>query len=269
MRHRLRPRKRWRQLRKRLLQRKRLLKPWIQSVEGRLRRQRVIHILHIGKTGGSAVKVAIKGDIRGVDKVYQEVAPGTRILTHAHNIDLGRIPPRDDVVFVLRDPVRRYVSGFTSRLRQGKPRHDSPWNAAERRAFERFPTPDALAVALSSDDPGERRAAQAAMRDIRHVRTFLSDWLVSSKLIRRRRGQILLVGWQETLAADFERLRALIGLPDRCQLPTDSRDANRSPDDAPMELSETGKANIEAWYAGDYALIDTLVAMGLTQRPPG
>ncbi len=247
--------------------RKRLLKPWIQSIEGRLRRQRVIHIIHIGKTGGSAVKDAIRGDIRGVRSVYQDVAPGTRILTHSHHIDLRRIPPRDDVVFVLRDPVGRYVSGFMSRLRQGKPRHDSPWSKKERIAFRRFDTPDKLAVALSSDDAAERRAAVAAMHDIRHVRTTFAVWLGSPALLRKRRGQILLVGWQETLSDDFERLRALIGLPDRCRLPADPRSANRAPDDTPTDLSETGSANIRAWYRSDYEIIDVLEELGLTERP--
>lgn len=247
--------------------RKRLLKPWIQSIEGRLRRQRVIHIIHIGKTGGSAVKDAIRGDIRGVHSVYQDVVPGTRILTHSHHIDLGRVPPRDDVVFVLRDPVGRYVSGFMSRLRQGKPRHDSPWSKKERVAFERFATPDALAVALTSDDDAERTAAEAAMRDIRHVRTSFADWLGSPELLRKRAGQVLLVGWQETLADDFERLRGLVGLPHSCRLPEDPRSANRAPDATPTDLSDAGLASIRAWYRADYRIIDVLEELGLTQRP--
>lgn len=262
-------RRRWRRLRQRLRTRKRLLKPWIQSIEGRLHRQRVIHLIHIGKTGGSALKEAIRGDIRGVHSVYQDVAPGTRILTHSHHIDLGRIPARDDVGFVLRDPVSRYVSGFMSRLRQGKPRHDRPWSPLERRAFERFPTPDALAVALSSQDPETRAAAERAMRDIRHVRTSFGTWLGSPDLLRSRRAHILLVGWQETLADDFERLRALIGLPDQCQLPDDPKQSNKAPDDTPTELSEAGTANIRSWYAEDYAIIDALEEMGLTRRPGG
>jgi hypothetical protein len=256
-------------LRQRLRMRKRLLKPWIQSVEGRLHRQQVIHFIHIGKTGGSAIKEAIRGDIRGVKSVYQDVAPGTRILTSSHHIDLGRTPPRDDVFFVLRDPVGRYISGFMSRLRQGKPRHDSPWSATERRAFERFPTPDDLAVALSSGDAETRAAAQAAMRDIRHVRSTFADWLGSPELLRKRRKHILLVGWQETLSDDFERLRGLVGLPDHCQLPSDPYRANRATEDRPPELSELGSANIREWYAGDYAIIDVLEEMGLTKRPGG
>ena len=254
-------------LQQRLHRRRKWLKPRIQSVRGRLKRQRVIHLLHIGKTGGSAVKEAIRGDIRGVKSVYQDVAPGTRIVAHAHQIDLGMCPPGDDVVFILRDPASRYVSGFLSRLRQGAPRHDSPWSRAEERAFERFPTPNDLAEGLFADDPEVRTAAEQAMRDIAHVRKTFADWLGSVELVRARRDDILLVGWQESLAEDFERLRELIGLPERCQLPTDPETANRAPDDTPRDLSETGTANVRAWYAEDYAIISALEELGLTTRP--
>ena len=254
-------------LRQKLHRRRKWLKPRIQSVQGRMKRQRVIHLLHIGKTGGSAVKEAIRGDIRGVQSVYQDVAPGTRIVAHGHQIDLSMCPPGDDVVFILRDPVSRYVSGFLSRLRQGAPRHDSPWSKAEEQAFTRFPTPNDLAEGLSADDAEVRAAADRAMRDIHHVRKTFADWLVSVELVRKRSDDILLVGWQETLDQDFERLRELISLPASCRLPTDPQTANRAPDDTPRELSETGTANIRVWYAEDYDIIAALEELGLTTRP--
>lgn len=261
-------RRRIRRLRGRWRVRTRLWKPRIQSIEGRLRRQRVIHVIHIGKTGGLAIKEAIRGDIRGVRSVYQDVAPGTRIMTHSHHITLRHIPRGDDVVVILRDPVSRFVSGFNSRLRQGLPKHFNAWTTEEARAFERFRTPDELAVALSADDPELRAQARDAMNGIGHVRTHLSDWLGSPELLRSRRGDLLLVGWQETLADDFERLRALIGLPPERRLPADPRIAHQAPADQSRRLSEVAVRNLRAWYRQDDELIDAMARMGLTERPP-
>jgi len=220
-----------RRTRKRVRIRTRLWKPRIQSFEGRLRRQRVIHIIHIGKTAGLAIKEAIRGDIRGVHSVYQDVAPGTRIMTHSHHIALHHIPAGDEVVVILRDPVARFTSGFNSRLRQGLPKHFNAWKPQEER-------------------------------------THLSDWLGSPELVRSRREDFLLVGWVETLAEDFERLRGLIDLPADRRLPEDPRVAHQAPTDQSRDLGEEAVRNLREWYRADDQLIDAMEAMGLTQRPP-
>jgi hypothetical protein len=259
--------RRVRRLRRRLSDRTRLWKPRIQSVEGRLRRQRVIHIIHIGKTGGLAIKEAIRGDIRSVRSVYQDVAPGTRIMTHSHHIALRHIPAGDDVVVILRDPVARFASGFNSRLRQGMPKHFNAWSPGEERAFARFATAEALALALSAVEPEARAQAQEAMLVIGHVRTHLSDWLGGPDLIRSRREDFLLIGWVETLAEDFERLRELIHLPHDRRLPEDPKVAHQAPREQPRHLREEAVRNLREWYRQDDELIDAMVAMGLTERP--
>ena len=256
-----------RRLRKRMQRRTRPWKPRIQSAEGRLRRQRVIHVLHIGKTGGLALKEAIRGDVRGVQSVYQDAAPGARILTHSHFVTLADVPRGDDVVVTLRDPVTRFVSGFNSRQREGRPKHFNAWKPPEKRAFERFGSPDALATALGAEDPVERAEAEAAMGDIGHVRTHLSDWLGSPESIHERRSDLLLVAWQETLGRDFERLRELVGLVPTLRLPADPRTAHRAPSTQSTDLSLRAEQNLRAWYRQDDALIDALVEMGLTRLP--
>jgi hypothetical protein len=226
-------------------------------------------VLHVGKTGGSAVKEGIRGPIRGVHSTYDGVAPGTRIIVHPHGIDLATVPARDDVVFFLRDPVDRYVSGFNSRLREARPRFLIPWSEAERVAFTRFPTPDALATAIGSDDPETRDAARRAMRAIRHVRTRLADWLGDPSLLERRRSHIIFVGWCETLDQDFERLKAQLRLPEDRRLPDDPAKAHRAPDGQDRSLSPGGIANLRSWYRTDYELIWACQALGLTELPVG
>ena len=212
-------------------------------------------MLHIRKTGGTAVKAALSA---------VDAPKGPRLMLNPHRVSLADIPAADEVFFFLRDPVARFVSGFESRRREGRPAHFHPWNSAERRAFERFATAEALATALRAS-PDERRDAERAMNGINHVRSRLSDWLGDEDLLRARRDRIILVGWQETLDVDFRRLVGLLGLPTGTSLPTDEAAAHRSTPDGSREvLSEESAATIRDWYADDYRLIDTLVGLGLT-----
>jgi hypothetical protein len=123
-------------------------------------------------------------------------------------------------------------------------------------------------MALTSDDSEERDAAQQAMNGINHVRSRLSDWLGDERLLGDRRERIILVGWQETLDADFRRLVDLLSLPHGTTLPTDEAAAHKSSPDGSREvLSEEAASTIRDWYATDYGLIDALVGLGLTNRP--
>ena len=100
-------------------------------------------MLHIRKTGGTAVKAALSAI---------DAPKGLRLMLHPHRVSLADVPAADEVFFFLRDPVARFVSGFESRRREGRPAHYHPWNPAERRAFERFATAEALASALAPHD---------------------------------------------------------------------------------------------------------------------
>src|SRR5690242_20312382 len=91
------------------------------------------HFLHVGKTGGTAVREALAP--------YAE-AGRFHLIFHPHRVTLHDVPEDDGFVFIVRDPLGRYVSGFYSRKREGRPYYDRPWNDAERAAFERFETPN-------------------------------------------------------------------------------------------------------------------------------
>jgi hypothetical protein len=208
-----------------------------------------VHFLHVSKAGGSAVKDAIEGRLR---------TPTSRIFLHPHRTTLMDVPRGEKVFFFLRDPVTRFVSGFHSRLRQGRPRYDTPWTPDEAAAFARFATPDALATALSAPDPEVRQAAEGAMRVIGHVRSSYWQWLGDEATLTDRLDDILFVGRQESLARDFEALRGLLGLPAGVRLP----EAHRTPEGFDRGLSPEAVENLRAWYVADYRLLELCAGLG-------
>ena len=175
-------------------------------------RTRDLHVLHIGKTGGSALAHALG----------QATLPrGGRIHCHKHKVRLHDIPPGHDIVFALRDPVARLVSGFYSRKRRGRPRYDIPWTSAEARAFARFPDIGDLAVALGEADPRRHLAAMEALDAIGHVRMRYWHWFGGPGSLRRRADDVLMILRQERLTQDFGELCSLLALNPAPTLPDD------------------------------------------------
>lgn len=229
------------------------------SQNGRREALRVVHMLHVGKTGGTAVQASLTEAVLPAD---------LRLLLHGHGISLSDVPAEDDVFLFLREPVARFVSGFEMRRREGRPRHYRPWTSAERRAFARFESAETLAGALGSTDGSQRAEAERAMRSIYHVRSHLADWLVADELVRSRAPHLIFVGWQERLDADFSALAGLLGVPPTTSLPGDGYAANRATTDEPSDpLSAEASEVIRAWYAEDYRYIALLADLGLTEPP--
>jgi hypothetical protein len=214
----------------------------------RLRGKEFVHFLHIGKTGGSAVKSAL----------HRAISPRYRLLLHGHGRLLTDVPAGDKCIFFVRDPLSRFISGFYSRQRQGLPRYRIPWSPGEEDAFQRFASPKALAAALSSSDADIRHAAVAAMNSIQHVRDSYGKWFRDGEYLVSRFSDILFVGSQERLNEDFDRLRELLGLPGDCELPQDDLGAHRNPRGLDTSLDDPAKANLLAWYADDYRLLKAL-----------
>ncbi len=201
------------------------------------------HFLHIGKTGGTALKAALK-----------PVATEHSFILHSHRTRLSDVPRGDGVFFILRDPIDRFVSGFLSRQRKGQPRYNSEWSEAEREAFALYPTPRSLA-----EDLGSEQAAQA-MAGVAHVRSRLSDWFSGLQELAEREEDVRLVLFKETLAPDFEELKRRLGLPAELTLPKDDTGAHRTPAHLDRELSPLATRNLCAWYAEDIELVAVLRA---------
>ncbi len=208
-----------------------------------------IDILHIGKTGGTALKSALQA--------HMDATGDNRFRLHRHEMSLRcvlREDPLARVFFVVRDPLSRFISGFNSRLRKGQPARNRDWRPGEAEAFRCFTSANSLAEALSDDDPWRIAAARLAMHTIGHVRAPLSDWLQSVRYLERNQCRICLIGLQPRLDAELAVIREKLGLPESFSLPVEDAEAHRAPpNDAPC-LSEVARNNIAEWYREDSEL---------------
>ena len=220
-------------------------KEWARRQAGRARHAwrgrglSVAHYIHVGKTGGSAVKRALK----------PVATAGTyRLDLHGHGFTLDDMKPGQKFLFGTRDPLTRFVSGFYSRRRGGAPPNSrAPWSPEEAVAFRGFETPNDLAERID-DDP----AARAAMHAIIHVQSPYSSWFGSFDQLHARRADLLAILRQEHLDADFTAMLPRLGLEGRAALPTDEAGAHRGQKGVDRTLSPRAEANLRAWYAEDY-----------------
>jgi hypothetical protein len=226
-----------------------------------------VHFVHIGKTGGTAIKHVL----RPVFRAETETALGRVILHKGHSFKLADVPRGDKAIFCVRDPLSLYVSAFHSRLRKGQPKFYFEWSPAEAAAFERFPTPQALAEGLGSDDEETRTAAQQAMKAIQHIRG-IRRFLKSPEHVMEHRRQIAYIGRQETLDDDWHRIRALLELPEDLELPADPKKAHRRQGSGDPALDANAEAILRRYYRPDYQIIQACdrlrAARGWSGEPP-
>jgi hypothetical protein len=208
----------------------------------KLDRRPVAHFLHVGKTAGTALKYALS-DV--------ERSSAYRLMLHTHWTRLNVVPEDDFFFFCVRDPISRFVSGFLSRQREGKPRYVIRWREDEKLAFSRFDSPDGLAVALSAGGR-EQQSAEDAMHAIRHVRDSYWFWFKDPDYFRQRSDHILWVGRQESL--DIESLASTLGV-DALHLPDDPIVAHLYTEEKPV-LSDLARENLRNWYAKDYEFLE-------------
>jgi hypothetical protein len=211
-----------------------------------------LHVLHIGKTGGTALKHVLSEN---------DAASTYQFLFRGHEAGLADVPAGEKLMFFLRDPLTRFVSAFNGRLREDRPRYHYPWREEERVAFAIFKTPDQLATALSSNDPSEREQAERAMHGIGHVNTPYSFWFPDEAAFLARLGDVFFIGFQDRMNDDFEVLRARLGLPGDARLPRDREVAHETPAEFDRSLSEIGRSNLERWYARDIEFVELCRAL--------
>jgi hypothetical protein len=205
-----------------------------------------LNVLHIGKTGGTALKHVLAEN--------QEAAQ-YQLLFRGHDVTLPDLPPGESFMFLIRDPLTRFVSAFNGRLREDRPRYYYPWREEERVAFGIFSTPDQLAVALSSSNDALREQAERAMNGIGHVNTPYTFWFPDESAFRARLQDLFFIGLQDRLDEDFELLREKLDLPPEAQMPSNEQVAHKTPAGFESYLSDTARANLERWYARDIAFV--------------
>lgn len=213
----------------------------------------VIHFLHIGKTGGSAVKAAIKDS--GFVFLRKFLVKGNYLfILHKHDFTLSMVSKKEYVFFCLRDPIERFVSGFNSRKRrlEGSPKVSG--HVEEKVGFHNFKRANDLAEALYHEDSQISKAAITAMNHILHVKDSVLYWLESQEQFQCKRANILAVLRQKYLESDFLALQHELGISFN-RLPTNPVKAHKAPLDSDVFLSDKAKQNLENWYAKDYAII--------------
>ena len=213
-----------------------------------LKDKKVIHFIHISKTGGTSIKTALNRHLYVTNRYL--------ICLHTHNFRLKDIPIGDGAFFFLRDPISRFISSFYSRKRMGKPRYNIPWSVDEEIAFSHFSTPNELALALSAKDVNIQNSAISAMKSIKHVNSSYSDWFDSKDYFLSRLTDIKFIGFQESLEQDFTNLRKILYLPKVVKLPQDATKAHRSPSHLDTYLEDKAKQNLLEWYVSDYEFFE-------------
>ncbi|HEX9774429.1 MAG TPA: sulfotransferase family 2 domain-containing protein [Actinomycetota bacterium] len=208
-----------------------------------------VHVIHIGKTGGTALKTALV-QAKGIKTPYGP------IWRHKHWYTLDEVPEGHFAIVSVRDPIARFTSSFYSRLRKGLPRYEFEWTPPEKKAFETFPTPQELAEALGSWSRKRRAAAEKAMRGIRHVKSHYDYWLGSAAEFQKRLPSIAYIARQETLAQDWENIKGIFELPGEIELPSDPERAHRGDPTEDRTLDRKAVRTLKRWYRVDYELLD-------------
>jgi hypothetical protein len=122
-----------------------------------------------------------------------------------------------------------------------------PWKRDEKIAFERFPTPNDLAEALSDPDEMRQDRAFTAIEAIIHTRLHFTYWLKDIRYLESRMDRIAFIGFQETYDDDLHRLLRVLGVRRQREIPV----VHQAPTSSGTTLSEAAITNLEAWYARD------------------
>ena len=213
-----------------------------------------VHFIHVGKTGGTAIKFAFRKRMSFHDKYI--------VIMHNHRFRMKHLPEGELCFFVVRDPVSRFVSGFYSRQRMGG-KNNNPWEKEERRAFSNFSTPQELAMALGSDDPEVRAHAVHAMTHIGHVQSSYWDWFHHEVQLKARLGDIVFVLRQENLEEDFSKLVEKLELKNVRLLPKGSEEAHKTPEQYDKRVSGEAVVYLKEWYRKEYEFLSILFEEGL------
>jgi len=212
-------------------------------------------VLHNRKTAGTALKEVIAQQ--------KQRTPFMKVQCFDHAMTLPQFIthyPTAKAIFFVRDPISRFVSGFYSRLREGRPRYYFPWSSAEARAFKRFNHPNLLAEALSSFNPLKRWFAISAMKSIGHVRHTYEDFLGPVGFLQSHVQRIAFIGHQKEFEADLIKLRAMLAIEADIVAPHDEIRAHRNPKELDKQLSETAIKNLQKWYRRDFEIYEWCLA---------
>jgi len=229
-----------------------------------------IYVLHVGKTGGTALKLALlegqklknctgeQNNIFLYNKHFNRInkiplsKQKATILLCAHSTSIEDIPVGDKIVIFLRDPITRFVSAFYHRRRMYKNQSEQ-----EKILFSYFRTPNQLAASLSNVCCDKNKLALSALHEIGHIH-HLIHWYKSIEYFNSRIDDILFIGFTETLDSDFDKLKKLLNLPSKITLPKDSIGVMKGPTrirEQDKIIQEPGLTFLKEWYKQDIEFV--------------
>jgi len=202
---------------------------------------------HLGKTGGGSVRQLL-GPIRS-----QWVSVG-----HRGTLDeIQQQWPDLPMVFFVRDPLTRFVSGFNNFRRAVVHKSTGKLPSDHQLvAYSLFATANDLAEGLVSHDEHTRSSAHWAIGRLGFLSNHLTANLGSPAIVDQHRPQIALIGLFERFDISIEAMRVALHLPASLQLPAEPSLAHRGLSHLPNQLSPMGRAAVTQWYRADIALYE-------------
>ncbi len=240
--------------------------PRVRAIREQIRNGRSpeLGFLHIPKTGGSGVarfgrRIVARG--YRFPCVFGHGWKVEQILTHF---------PEMRLCFILRDPLSKMISGFNSRLRQGRPTYNrvwspnSLWSPAEAAAFAMLPSARDLLDAILSEDEFRQSSLAYAMHAIRHLRWDYPFYFKDVATVRARSDRFALIGDISNVAGFIERIAILSGVPAglAAELYEKRHEAGGKSGDPLAELSAEQIERIRLHLRKDYRIHRELLAIG-------
>lgn len=214
-----------------------------------------IHFLHIGKTGGTAIKIVLGGKSGAYSIPLSTISPkyarDDNLYFHQHQTKLSDIPIGDKFFFCIRDVYSRFCSAFYSRKRKGRPLNNCKWNKIEEHVFTKYETPNDLVQGAIKQEV----VACSAFHGISHISRKLSFWFESVEYLESRRNDILYILDQKNLSYDYKNLISLLHVSEPTQLPIGDAaiHKNRHCD---YTLSESSLDFLKMFYKEDIDIIE-------------
>lgn len=229
-----------------------VLRLFFQRLCAKISRKKIMHILHIDKCGGTFVMDFFESVDSPVDY---------KLILNPHDVFLTDVKANEVAMVTLRNPVTRFISGFNCRKRMGKPLDLIPYTVSEEKVFKVFQTADALACALSSDDPHLQALARFGMVNVNHINWCQAKWFPSKWIDLREKSPCLMkICIQESLNSDLIDFCAAFGIDSRA---IEEKPRLRESSEPNSALSAVAEENIRRWYSEDYELFHRLRSIGL------
>ena len=205
-------------------------------------------LLHIGKTGGTSLGTLIR-KMRAQNKDLRISKVGHRFTLQA----IAQKRQNAKIGFVVREPASRFVSGFNSGLRSGRPAHEHEWKTNEAIVYAFFPTANDLAEALCSKDERLKSAAQFSMKSIGHFRRGYEFHLGSVDVLESLKDRIYCVCDLNDLNDRLYEFFAPLGL-DEAKVRSNFERRHQGTDAPP--LSDLALKNLRTVWATEFEIYD-------------